>query len=56
LWHGGAHLRADKGTPVYAPFNGKIVAARMTEDGPVGTRNPCAIRSDMPVGRRRWAL
>src|SRR5256714_917181 len=27
LWHGGVHLRADKGTPVYAPFGGKIVAA-----------------------------
>ena len=34
LWHGGVHLRAEKGSPVYAPFAGKIVAARMTDDVP----------------------
>ena len=53
------HLRADKGTPVYAPFSGKIVAARMTDDGPVGSRNFVLIRSDMPVGSaqiRFWTL
>jgi N-acetyl-anhydromuramyl-L-alanine amidase AmpD len=59
LWHGGVHLRADKGTPVFAPFAGKIVAARMTDDGPVGSRNFVLIRSDMPVGStpiRFWTL
>jgi hypothetical protein len=59
LWHGGVHLRADKGTPVYAPFSGKIVAARMTDDGPVGSRNFVLIRSDLPVGSqsvRFWTL
>ncbi|MCU1283307.1 MAG: N-acetylmuramyl-L-alanine amidase, negative regulator of AmpC, AmpD [bacterium] len=59
LWHGGVHLRADKGTPVYAPFSGKLVAARMTEDGPVGSRNFVLIRSDLPVGSaqlRFWTL
>jgi len=59
LWHGGVHLRADKGTPVYAPFGGKIVAARMTDDGPTGSRNFVLIRSDLPVGSaqvRFWTL
>src|ERR1700761_4456463 len=39
LWHGGVHLRAEQGTPVYAPFSGKIVAARMTDECPVGSRH-----------------
>ena len=59
LWHGGVHLRAEKGTPVFAPFGGKIVAARMTDDGPVGSRNFVLIRSDLPVGSqsvRFWTL
>ena len=59
LWHGGVHLRAEKGAPVYAPFSGKIVAARMTDDGPVGSRNFVLIRSDLPVGStpvRFWTL
>ena len=59
LWHGGMHLRADKGTPVYAPFAGKIVAARMTDDGPIGSRNFVLIRSELPVGSaalRFWTL
>lgn len=59
LWHGGVHLRADEGTPVYAPFGGKIVAARMTDDCPVGSRNFVLIRSDLPVGAaqiRFWTL
>jgi hypothetical protein len=59
LWPGGVHLRADKGTPVYAPFAGKIVAARMTDDCPVGSRNFVLIRSDMAVGAaqiRFWTL
>ena len=59
LWHGGVHLRADKGTPVYAPFSGKIVAARMTDDCPIGSRNFVLIRSDLAVGAaqvRFWTL
>ena len=39
LWHGGVHIRTEKGTPVFAPFAGKVVAARMTDDCPVGSRN-----------------
>jgi N-acetylmuramoyl-L-alanine amidase len=59
LWHGGVHLRAEKGTPVYAPFAGRLVAARMTDDSPTGSRNFVLIRSDLqtPGGPIRfWTL
>jgi N-acetylmuramoyl-L-alanine amidase len=50
LWHGGMHIRAERGTPVYAPFSGKLVAARMTDDCPVGSRNFVLIRTDTTIG------
>jgi hypothetical protein len=50
LWHGGAHLRADKGTPLYAPFAGKVVAARMTDPCPIGSRNFVLMRHDLSAG------
>ncbi len=59
LWHGGLHLRADKGTPIYAPFAGKIVAARMTEDCPIGSRNFVLMKHDLTVGQAQikfWTL
>jgi N-acetylmuramoyl-L-alanine amidase len=59
LWHGGVHLRAAQGSPVYAPFSGKIVAARMTDECPVGSRNFVLIRTDTIVGSaqiRFWTL
>jgi hypothetical protein len=59
LWHGGIHIRADKGTPLYSPFAGKVVGARMTSDCPIGSRNFVLIRHDMTVGNkaiRFWTL
>jgi N-acetyl-anhydromuramyl-L-alanine amidase AmpD len=59
LWHGGIHIRADKGTPVYAPFPGKVVAARMTDDCPIGSRNFVLIKHEMTIGSvpiRFWTL
>lgn len=50
LWHGGVHLRADKGTPVYSPFPGKLVVARMTDDCPIGSRNFVLLRHNLTVG------
>jgi hypothetical protein len=32
VWHGGVHLRVDRGTPVRAPCDGKLVAARLSDD------------------------
>jgi len=59
LWHGGVHVKLDKGTPVYSPFNGKIVAARMTDDCAVGSRNFVLIKHEMAVGTaslKFWTL
>ncbi len=59
LWHGGIHIRAEKGTPVYAPFSGKLVAARMTDDCAIGSRNFVLLRHDVTIGAapiRFWTL
>jgi N-acetyl-anhydromuramyl-L-alanine amidase AmpD len=59
LWHGGVHLRFDAGTPVYAPFGGKVVAARMSEDCPIGSRNFVLIKHEFAVGTAQlkfWTL
>src|SRR5213075_1097851 len=50
LWHGGIHVRAERGTAVYAPFQGKVVAARMTDDCPIGSRNFVLIKHELSVG------
>jgi hypothetical protein len=58
LWHGGVHLRAERGTPLYAPFAGKVVAARMTEPCAIGSRNFVLLRHDLPLagGVTFWTL
>src|SRR5207237_7583888 len=53
LWHGGLHLRGERGTPVVSPFQGKVVAARRKkeDDWPrVGSPNFVLIRHEMAVG------
>jgi hypothetical protein len=49
LWHGGIHIRADRGTPLFAPFAGKVVAARMTAPIAIGSRNFVLIRHELPA-------
>ena len=49
LWHGGVHLRAERGTPLFAPFAGKVVAARMTAPISIGSRNFVLIRHELPA-------
>jgi N-acetyl-anhydromuramyl-L-alanine amidase AmpD len=59
LWHGGVHLRVERGTPIYAPFPGKVVAARMTDECAIGSRNFVLLKHDVPVGTatlRFWTL
>jgi hypothetical protein len=50
------HLRADRGTPVHAPLAGRVVAARMTDDGPVGSRNFVLLKHEVaaPGGNVRF--
>ena len=50
LWHGGVHLPAAIGTPVFAPFAGRVVAARMGPQTPVGSANFVLLRHDMSIG------
>ena len=53
LWHGGSHLRAERGTALVAPFAGKIVLARnQAEDdwSPVGSPNFVLLRHELTVG------
>jgi N-acetylmuramoyl-L-alanine amidase len=48
LWHGGIHLRADRGAPLFAPFAGKVVAARVAESIAIGSRNFVLIKHELP--------
>ena len=50
LWHGGVHLTAKAGAPVFAPFPGRLVVARMGADSPAGSVNFVLLRHDMALG------
>lgn len=50
LWHGGVHLAAPAGTPVYAPFAGRLVAARSGTSTPIGSVDFVLLRHDMTIG------
>jgi len=50
LWHGGVHLTAKVDTPVFAPFPGRLVAARMGANSQVGSMNFVLLRHDMTLG------
>ncbi len=49
LWHGGVHLRVERGAPLFAPFAGKVVAARMTEPISIGSRSFVLMRHELPA-------
>ncbi|HEU0036987.1 MAG TPA: N-acetylmuramoyl-L-alanine amidase [Kofleriaceae bacterium] len=53
LWHGGVHLSAQPNDLVFAPFPGRLVAARMGPDGPIGSTNFALLRHQMTVGDRK---
>ena len=50
LWHGGVHVTAKAGAPVFAPFPGRLVVARMGANSPVGSVNFVLLRHDMALG------
>jgi N-acetylmuramoyl-L-alanine amidase len=59
LWHGGIHVVATEGQPVFSPFPGRIVAARMGGDSAVGSNNFVLVRHDLSLGDqpvRFWSL
>ncbi len=50
LWHGGVHLHAPEGTPLVAPLQGQVVAARMGDyDEAIGSTNFVLIRHEIKV-------
>ncbi len=52
LWHLGVHLNAEKATNVVAPFQGRVLAARMAPDEQVGSVNFVLMKHDIAVGPR----
>jgi hypothetical protein len=53
LWHGGIHVIADAGTPLFAPFAGRIVAARLGSAGDIGSTSFVLLRHDLAIGTTR---
>jgi N-acetyl-anhydromuramyl-L-alanine amidase AmpD len=53
LWHGGVHLAATKDAPVFAPFPGRLVAARMGPSSAIGSNNFVLLRHDMTLAKSR---
>lgn len=53
LWHGGVHLTAKAGDPVYAPFPGRLLAARMGSSSSIGSVNFVLLRHDMTLGNSK---
>jgi hypothetical protein len=53
LWHGGVHLAAKDGAGVFAPFPGRLVAARMGKTSAIGSVNFVLLRHDMTLGPAR---
>jgi N-acetylmuramoyl-L-alanine amidase len=51
LWHGGIHLAGKLAAPVYAPFPGRIVAARMGAQSEVGSNNFVLLRHELALGQ-----
>jgi len=50
LWHGGVHLAGKRGAPVFAPFPGRLVAARMGSSSLTGSNNFVLLRHEMSLG------
>lgn len=53
LWHGGVHLAGPHEAAVYAPFPGRLVAARQGPSTGVGSVNFVLLRHDMTLGSSR---
>ncbi|HVZ19962.1 MAG TPA: N-acetylmuramoyl-L-alanine amidase [Vicinamibacterales bacterium] len=53
LWHGGVHLAMQADAPVFAPFPGRLVAARMGKSTAIGSANFVLLRHDMTLAATR---
>jgi N-acetylmuramoyl-L-alanine amidase len=50
LWHGGVHLVGRPDGGVFSPYPGRLVAARMGPDSPIGSTNFALLRHEMSLG------
>nr|HEX4312792.1 N-acetylmuramoyl-L-alanine amidase [Kofleriaceae bacterium] len=53
LWHGGVHLVARAGDPIYAPFAGRLVAARLGATSSIGSTSFVLLRHELAVAPPR---
>jgi N-acetyl-anhydromuramyl-L-alanine amidase AmpD len=50
LWHGGVHLAGAAGQPLFSPFPGRVVAARMSAPSAVGSTSFVLLRHELTLG------
>jgi hypothetical protein len=50
LWHGGIHVIGKPDGGVFSPYPGRLVAARMGKDAPIGSFNFVLLRHEMTLG------
>ncbi|HEY0990478.1 MAG TPA: N-acetylmuramoyl-L-alanine amidase [Kofleriaceae bacterium] len=53
LWHGGIHIVGKSDGGVFAPYPGRLVAARMGRDSAIGSFNFVLLRHEMVLGKRK---
>ena len=53
LWHGGIHIVGKRDGGVFAPYPGRMVAARMTRDTSIGSINFVLLRHEMALGAKK---
>jgi len=53
LWHGGVHVVGKRDGGVFAPYPGRLVAARMGRDSAIGSFNFVLLRHEMSLGSKK---
>lgn len=53
MWHGGIHIVGKRDGGVFAPYPGRLVAARMGRDSAIGSVNFVLLRHDMALGVKK---
>jgi len=53
LWHGGIHIPGKAGDPIFAPFPGRVIAARTKGSTDIGSNNFVLMRHDLNVASQQ---
>ncbi|HMG56198.1 MAG TPA: N-acetylmuramoyl-L-alanine amidase [Kofleriaceae bacterium] len=53
MWHGGIHVVGKRDGGVYAPYPGRLVAARMGRESSIGSFNFVLLRHEMTLGTKK---